>query len=158
MTDPFRPVDAPARKQAAEMLALARHAALAVQRPGDGAPGISRVGFLADGGDGLLLISDLAEHSAALTPGVRAALLIGEPGPKGDALTHPRLSLSGVIGGEDKDIWKPLWLAAHPKAGLWYDFADFRLVRLHTAEALLNGGFGAAHRLGRADLPSPAGT
>ncbi|RMD89447.1 MAG: pyridoxamine 5-phosphate oxidase, partial [Alphaproteobacteria bacterium] len=47
---------------------------------------------------------------------------------------------------------RALWLAAHPKAALYVDFADFGFIRFEVAGALLNGGFGKAWRLSAADL------
>ncbi len=44
------------------------------------------------------------------------------------------------------------YLAQRPKAKLYIDFADFRLVRFDVAGALLNGGFGRAYKLAPSDL------
>ena len=44
------------------------------------------------------------------------------------------------------------WLARHPKARLYVDFADFAFVRLRPEGAHLNGGFGRAYRLEPSDL------
>jgi heme iron utilization protein len=48
---------------------------------------------------------------------------------------------------------RALWLAQHPKAQLYVDFADFAFVRLAPRGAALNGGFGKAYALDAADLP-----
>ncbi|WP_412507086.1 hypothetical protein [Roseovarius sp. SYSU LYC5161] len=47
---------------------------------------------------------------------------------------------------------KDAWLAACSKAQRYYDFADLDLLQLAPIPALLNGGFGQAHRLSAADL------
>ncbi len=43
-------------------------------------------------------------------------------------------------------------LAHQPKAQLYIDFPDFLLIRLEPEAASLNGGFGKAYELTRADL------
>ena len=153
MTDPVRPADAGARALAARLLAEARHGALATLDPGDGSPVVTRVAVLAAAGGVLILISDLSGHAAALAQDPRASLLVGEPGPKGDPLTHPRLTLVVRAEPADKLAHRQAWLTRHPKARLYFDFADFRLVELRPVRGLLNGGFGRAYRLGPDDLP-----
>lgn len=154
---PLRPTDDEARALARRLIAEARHAALAVTGE-DGAPQVSRIA-LVPGPDGapLSLVSSLAQHTAALRRDPRAALLIGEPGPRGDPLTHPRLSLQARAAflpreAPDHAALRAHYLALQPKAKLYIDFADFSLVRFDPAEALLNGGFGRAFRLEAADL------
>ena len=44
------------------------------------------------------------------------------------------------------------YLSQRPKATLYIDFGDFRFVRFHVKDALLNGGFGKAFRLTPQDL------
>ncbi|GGL69156.1 hypothetical protein [Wenxinia marina] len=46
-------------------------------------------------------------------------------------------------------------MAAHRRAALYYDFADFSMIRLSTGRAFLNAGFGRAHRLTPRDLTTP---
>ena len=63
------------------------------------------------------------------------SLLLGEPGGKGDPLTHPRLTLQCIAGfvtrpGPDHDALRALYLGQQPKAKLYIDFGDFALVRL----------------------------
>ena len=47
---------------------------------------------------------------------------------------------------------KAHYLGLYPKAQLYYDFSDFRLVRLSPVAAFLNGGFGKAYHLTPEDL------
>jgi putative heme iron utilization protein len=81
---------------------------------------------------------------------------IGEPGPKGDPLTQPRLTLQGtaqpLTGAETRARLRPIWLALHPKSKLYVDFADFRFYRFEIVAAHLNGGFGKAYALDGKDL------
>ena len=98
----------------------------------------------------LSLISTLSHHTAALEAEPRCALLLGEPGEKGDPLTHPRLTVHArarLIGRSDEEHpgLRACFLEQRPKAKLYIDFGDFRLVRFEVVDALLNGGFGKAY-------------
>ena len=157
-TDPIRPTDDDARDMARDLLKKARHGALGVLDPATGAPQVTRIA-LALGEDGLpvTLISSLSGHTVALRADPRCSLLVGEPGPRGDPLTHPRLTLHCVAefvarDSADHASLRALYLAQNPKAKLYIDFGDFTLVRLPVTEAFLNGGFGKAYRLTAADL------
>ncbi|MBM1221482.1 pyridoxamine 5-phosphate oxidase [Ponticoccus sp. SC2-23] len=152
MTDPIRPTDDEARALARGLLRDARHAALGVTDPETGLPFVSRVAVGHDGPDALLLISSLSGHTRALDADPGASLLLGEPGPKGDPLTHPRLTLQGRVTPADKATLKDAWLRDHPKTALYYDFADFRMMRLVASRVFLNGGFGKAYEMTREDL------
>lgn len=158
--DPVRPADDAARALAREIAQGARFGALGVIDPATGGPMVTRVATLWDEGAAgpaaLILVSDLSLHTAALGQNPACSLLLGEPGPKGDPLTHPRLTLMAQARPADKAALRATWLAAHPKATLYYDFADFRLLRLEPHLAHLNGGFGRAWRLFAADLAGPA--
>ncbi len=152
-TDPIRPTDDEARALARRLISEARFAALAVIDPGTGAPMVTRIA-LVPGPDGapLTLISTLSSHTAALATDPACSLLIGEPGPKGDPLTHPRLTLQARAEPADKAALRDHYLSLYPKATLYYDFGDFGLTRFTPVAGLLNGGFGKAYRLSPADL------
>lgn len=154
----FRTTDDGARQTAASLMDMARFAALAFVDPASQAPSISRIG-LARAPDGTLvsLMSELAGHKLALRRDARAALLIGQPGPKGDPLNSARLSLhvsaaSVSKSSDDHMALRQSWLESHPKAGLYIDFADFGFVRFQIIGGLLNGGFARAYRLTPDDL------
>lgn len=149
--DPYRPTDEAARALARRLLAEAGHGALGVLDPATGAPAVSRVAVALHDGAPHILVSTLAPHAAALAADPRASLMLGEPG-RGDPLAHPRLTLAARAGPADKAALRAPWLAAHPKAALYYDFADFAPWRLDPEGAVLVGGFGRAHRLRREDL------
>lgn len=155
-TDPLRPTDDEARALARSLIAGARSGALGVIDPDGGAPMVTRIAVV-PGPDGmpLTLISSLSSHTAALDANPACSLLIGEPGPKGDPLTHPRLTLQAMAEAQDKAALKDHYLGHYPKAQLYYDFGDFRLMRLGPVAAFLNGGFGKAYRLTPADLAPP---
>lgn len=151
MKDPVQDADAEARATARRLLSEARHAALATTAD-DGTPSVSRIAVLRIGPDLLTLVSGLSEHTRQLAARPACALLIGEPGPKGDPLVHPRLMLRAEAVPDDKAARRDAWLAAQPKAKLYYDLADFRVLRLSARPSLLNGGFGRAHRLSPQDM------
>lgn len=156
--DPIRPTDDEARALARTLLQDARFAALGVLEPESAAPMVTRVA-LGTGGDGapVTLVSTLAAHTAALGANPRCSLLVGEPGPKGDPLTHPRLTLQCTAAFVARDApehaaLRVRWLESHPKAKLYVDFADFGFVQMQVGSGFLNGGFGKAFRLTPADL------
>lgn len=157
-TDPIRPTDDEARALARGLVAGAATAALAFVHPESGAPFVSRIALgRAPDGTLLTLVSDLSLHTRALLRDPRAALLAGEPGPRGDPLNSPRLSLAvraRFVADDDpqrKEL-REAWLAQHPKARLYVDFADFRFVAFTIEGAALNGGFGRAYSLAPEDL------
>ncbi|PWE29291.1 pyridoxamine 5-phosphate oxidase [Maritimibacter sp. 55A14] len=155
---PFRPADDEARALARTLLAQAAFAALGVLEPETGAPMVTRIA-LATVPDGapLTLISDLALHAGALRADPRCSLLVGEPGRKGDPLTHPRLTLRCRAGFAQHDdpghaALRRHYLAQRPKAALYADFADFHFVTMRIEAGYLNAGFGRAYRLAPADI------
>ncbi|MFD1344513.1 pyridoxamine 5'-phosphate oxidase family protein [Litorisediminicola beolgyonensis] len=158
MTDPVRPADPEALAIARRLIAEARFAALAVTDPATGLPAISRIGVVpGPGGLPMALVSDLSQHTAALTSAPECALLIGEPGPSGDPLTHPRLSLNARAQFHRHGEPGHAELAAHyvarqPKAKLYIGFGDFSILTFQPRDAFLNGGFGKAFTLTAADL------
>jgi putative heme iron utilization protein len=155
--DPVRDADDDARALARRLLAGAGHGALATLEPGTGHPMASRCAIALDAdGVPLLLVSALSAHTAALAADGRCSLLVGEPGT-GDPLAHPRLTVAGRARRLARDTdearrVRARWLARHPKAALYLDFADFSFWRLEPDRASLNGGFGRAYRLSAADL------
>jgi putative heme iron utilization protein len=152
MTDPINPTDDSARALAQNLLQNTRFAALAVTHPDSGAPYVARTAMLWHEGALLTLVSTLSLHTKALAKNPACAALIGEPGDKGDPLTHPRMTLMCTAKEVDKSAYKATWLAAIPKAQLYYNFSDFRMYALAVSEAHLNGGFGKAFTLGADDL------
>jgi len=156
--DPIRPTDTEARQLARDLLAGARFGSLGVIDPETGAPMVSRVavGQNEDGAP-ILLVSDLSHHTRALKAAPDCSLLVGEPGPRGDPLTHPRVTLQAHAGflrygvpGHAK--LRAHYLKTHPKSALYIDFTDFSFVVLNVQKAFLNGGFGKAYMLTPKDL------
>ena len=156
MTDKInliRETDDEARALARRLLADASFAALGVIEPETATPMVSRIALVAaPDAAPLSLISDLSLHSTCLAANPACSLLVGDPEAKGDPLTHPRLTLQARATQADKAALKAHYLAAYPKAKLYYDFGDFRLIRFEVSHAFLNGGFGKAYQLSPADL------
>jgi heme iron utilization protein len=108
----------------------------------------------------LLWLSTLSEHTRQLRAEPRCALLFtGAPtGP--NPQTTPRVTLTGQaapVDGPEAAALKARWLARHPYAALYADFADFALWRVVLGGAMMVGGFATAVRLRLAELlPEPA--
>lgn len=158
----IRPTDDEARVLARTLLGTAAFGALGVRDPGTGAPMVTRIAVAtAPDGVPLTLISDLSQHTRALRADPVCSLLVGEPGPKGDPLTHPRLTVQARAVFTDRSDARHSdlrghYLAQQPKAKLYIDFGDFSLVRLEPTGAFLNGGFGKAFVLTPKDLAQGA--
>ncbi|MEO0774052.1 MAG: pyridoxamine 5'-phosphate oxidase family protein [Pseudomonadota bacterium] len=156
--DPIRPTDDDARALARGLLSDARFGAIAVTDPDTQSPSVTRIAIGATpAGAPVTLISDLSSHTAALRANPRCSLLLGEPGPKGDPLTHPRITLDCTAkfllkGDDGYDAMRDHYLTTHPKSKLYIDFLDFNFVVFDVLDARLNGGFGKAFRLTPADL------
>lgn len=153
----IRDTDDEAIRLARDLIATARHGALAVSVAETGWPGASRVALATDyDGTPVILVSALSWHTRAILENPRCSLLVGEPG-KGDPLAHPRISLFLTAkrlerGGADHDRARRRYLARHPKGALYADFGDFSFFRLTIERASLNGGFGKAYELTAEDL------
>ena len=132
---------------------MARQASLASLSE-SGMPFNSWVGVAPDPRTGtlVLLLSDLAVHTANLQSDPRASLLIvGSSADIGDTpsdsdddpLTLPRLTLVGdVTLAGDPDIAAPVYLDRHPGAEDYAGFGDFRYYRFAPQSAHLVAGFG----------------
>lgn len=157
MTNPIRPTDDEARKLAQTLLSQSRFCAIATLDEHQ-APQLARIAFGQDPtGAPISLISQLSQHTKALTRDPRCSLLVGEPGSKGDPLTHPRLTLQAKArmiprDHPDFDQLQTRWLNTHPKSKLYIGFADFLFARFEVEQAFLNGGFGKAFNLTQKDL------
>lgn len=105
----------------------------------------------------LLLLSELSEHTRHLRAEPRCALLVAGAAEGINPQTAPRLTLTGMAAPEPDAGLKARWLAVHPYASLYADFADFSLWRIRPASGLLVGGFARASRLRAAALLPEAG-
>ncbi len=156
---PIRPTDDAARALAQEILQSAKTAALGVIEAGTQMPMVTRVSVYFDSQTAapVSLISSLSAHTKALRTAPQASLLLGEPGPNGDPLNTPRLTLQCKASFIDRQSeahteMRQQYVLAHPKSKLYIDFADFSFVRFDVIRAYLNGGFGKAFHLSPKDL------
>ncbi|QIE41720.1 pyridoxamine 5-phosphate oxidase [Rhodobacteraceae bacterium SC52] len=163
-TSPINPTTNDARELARKLLREARYGAVGVSDPATGAPQVSRIAVAtAPDGQPLTLISDLSAHTVALKQSPVCSLLVGEPGTRGDPLTHPRITLACraefiAHGGPGWANLREHFLQQHPKSRLYIDFTDFSFARLVVDTAALNGGFGKAFHLTADDLGLTAHT
>lgn len=151
----LRPVDDDARRLARSLIRAARHGSLATLLPPANTPLASRVLAASDAsGQPLLLVSDLSAHSRALLASPSCSILFGDIGT-GDPLAHPRISVFGraePLEGTMRMQARDRFLARHPSAELYCDFADFRFFRVSLTGAGLNAGFARAYELTAGDL------
>jgi heme iron utilization protein len=99
----------------------------------------------------ILLLSALSAHTQHLDADPRSSLLLVQGG-KGDALAHPRLTLTGQSHRIMDKAARETFLQQHPKAALYADFADFSFWSFAPQSAHLNGGFAKAARFERERL------
>lgn len=157
MKDPTLPVDGEARRTAKHLMRTARSGALATNDAVNGVPFASLVAVATDiDGSPLILTSQLSIHTRLLEADSRCSLLLSASG-KGDPLAHPRITLIAEArrlerGTPEADRVRRRYLAHQPKASLYVDFPDFSFWRLDVRSASLNGGFGRAYLMSRADV------
>jgi len=130
---------------ARNLLRTSRSGALASLRPGAGNPFCSLVNIatLPDGSP-ILLISRLAVHTKNVAADSRVSLLLSEANAP-DPLTAPRISVGGGaerLEGENAKLARRRYLAAHPSAEAFVDFADFAFYRIGMETIHLVAGFG----------------
>lgn len=137
--------DFSAPKLAKSLLRRRREGALATLMQDDGAPYCSLVN-LASHPDGspLLLISRLAIHTRNLLADPRVSLMLDERAA-GDPLEGARIMLLGravPARPDELPLCRRRYLAAHPAAEGYIDFADFSLFKIETSGLHLVAGFG----------------
>lgn len=108
-----------------------------------GYPYASFVTCALQSGEPLFLISRLAEHTRNLTADPRASLLLHESG-KADPLANARVTLVGKCHKLPRgdSAAREAFLAAHPGASYYVDFADFDFFRLQLEAVRYIGGYG----------------
>ena len=108
----------------------------------------------------LLWLSALSEHTRHLAAEPRCALLFTGAAEGPNPQTAPRVTVTGLaerVPEAEAPALKARWLARHPYAALYADFADFALWRIRIGGALHVGGFARAERIRAAELaPDPA--
>jgi putative heme iron utilization protein len=107
----------------------------------------------------LLWLSTLSAHTRQLAAEPRCALLFAGTTDGPNPQTAPRVTVTGIaerVPEGEVPALKARWLARHPYAALYADFADFGLWRVRIGAALHVGGFARAERIRAAELvPDP---
>ncbi len=100
----------------------------------------------------LLLLSSLSEHTRQLRDEPRCALAVVGEAVDINPQTAPRLTVTAEAQPLDDPALKARWVARHPYAAFYADFADFTLFRLAPTGGHFIGGFASAHRIAAAAL------
>jgi heme iron utilization protein len=109
----------------------------------DGRPYVSLVAAACDvDASPLLLLSDLAQHTANLRADPRVSLLFEDVGGQADPLAGPRLTLLGRAKRCDEAPALARFTARHPASAAYSGFADFHLYRIAIERGHLVAGFG----------------
>ena len=107
----------------------------------------------------LLWLSTLSAHTRQLAAEPRCALLFTGTAEGPNPQTAPRVTITGLaerVPEAEVPALKARWLARHPYAALYADFADFSLWRVRIGGALHVGGFARAERIKASELaPDP---
>jgi putative heme iron utilization protein len=103
-----------------------------------------------------MLLSRLAVHTSNLERDARASLLFVREPPAGEeAMTAMRLTLVGRCGKDADPEARRHYLARHPDAFRYSDFADFSIYRFEIDRGHLVAGFGRIVGLSRQELLAP---
>jgi putative heme iron utilization protein len=131
-----------------------------VMRESGGCPYASMAATATDhDGAPILLLSDLADHTKNLKLDDRVSLLLIGGDRLEDPMAGERLTLQGRLARSTEPIHRQRYLARHPSASLYADFADFAFYRMTIEKAHLVAGFGKIHWLPGGNLtilPPPA--
>ena len=134
------------------LLRCARTGALATIDAKTGGPYASLVTVATDpDGSPICHLSDLARHTVNLKADSRVSLMVDDQGD-GDPLQGARLSVSGAIAVTTDPVSRRRYLARHPGATDYAEFADFNFYRLTPESAHLVAGFGRIVDIAGEDL------
>lgn len=129
--------------EARELLERARTGTLATRNSEGGIPYASLVNVACDiDGRPVILVSGLAWHTRNLLADGRASLMAAELPEQGDALTGARVTVMGRFVKCGEPRLRQLYLARHPQAADYVDFADFSFWRMEPAIIHAVSGFG----------------
>lgn len=132
-------------RTAKSLLRRSRHGALATLMVNSGDPYCSLVNVAANpDATPILLISRLAVHTKNLLMDSRTSLMLDER-VAGDPLEGARIMVAGhaeELSGEAASLARRRYLAVHPAAEEFADFADFAFFRIVPSGLHLVAGFG----------------
>jgi putative heme iron utilization protein len=146
--DPEVPTPTHGERAATIVAALATGTLCTLAKEPAGFPYGSFVTFAMEGPSPVFFISELAEHTKNLIGDPRASLLVAEGGD-GDPLARGRVTLLGhcrkltaTTDTSAREEAKSAYLAKHPNAGYYVDYADFAFWRLEVESVRYIGGYG----------------
>jgi putative heme iron utilization protein len=126
----------------------------------DGTPHVSFVTLVSQkNGTAVLLLSDLARHTANIGRDKRASLLVlagnnnnaeKSVGSGNDPLAEARITAHGTIehySTNQYEIGKALFVKHHPASIQYIDFQDFKLYCFLPSKIFMVGGFGRIETL-----------
>ena len=147
-------VDATSPGAAARRLMRSRRMAALATRMADGGWPYASLVLTAADPDGwpILLLSRLAEHTRNLEAEPRASLLFEAVEGLESPLTGARATVLGRAERSAEPRLRARFLARHPDAAGYADFADFGFFRLSVERAHLVAGFGRIHWAERPDV------
>ena len=90
----------------------------------------------------VVLISTLADHTRNILADDRVSLLYDGTGGLDDPLTGARVSVQGRAVATEDEALRARYIARHPRAAGYVDFADFSFYRIEVERAHLVAGFG----------------
>ena len=130
-------------RQARQAARKSTKAALATLRETTGAPYNSLVTVAMDqAGCPIFLLSDLALHTKNIKADARASVLFDDTGGLDDPLEGVRVSYMGRIVKSNREEDGQRFLARHPDAEMYSEFADFSFYRFEPEQAHYIAGFG----------------
>jgi heme iron utilization protein len=95
-----------------------------------------------ENGNILMLLSDLAEHTQNAKRDSKVSLLIAEDWVSEHKLSKARVNFFGTLSKVDKATYQQTYVAAHPKAEMYFSFADFHMFELWVERIYVIAGFG----------------
>jgi putative heme iron utilization protein len=127
-----------------------------LMRDGSAAPYTSLTAIACDYDSApVILLSDLADHTRNLKADARVSLLFHDTDGYDNPMEGPRVGLLGraePVPEDDADRLMRRFVARHPGAARYAEFADFRLYRVCPERAHLIAGFGRARWMEAVDF------
>lgn len=100
----------------------------------------------------ILLLSDLARHTRNLGSNPHVSLLVDQRQSADQPLAAPRATLVGRLDRTDDPDWRRRYVARHPDAVAYVDFADFGFWLMEPAVAHAIAGFGRIVEVAAGDI------
>ncbi|MBX2804493.1 MAG: pyridoxamine 5'-phosphate oxidase family protein [Hyphomicrobiales bacterium] len=140
--------------EARNLIRAARIATLATINSEDGYPYASLISVAsAMDGSPVFLISELAVHTRNIKNDPRVSILFAADSSRHkDPLNAGRVSLMGAAIATKSAEPRERFLARHPEAALYADFADFSFYAMTISHAHYVGGFGRISSLDATDI------